>query len=157
MTGCRRAIERQRGFSLLECLVVLVIMAIMAAALVPLAAERVRVARVRTTVNQFSIDLRAARWAAVSGRTTVEMTVSVDPVNTYEYIDSHGRVRSVRLPEGVRIVASTNPIEFRANGSVTGGSSTVLETELNDDVVSKWTIDTNVLGVPSTQHQQVGS
>jgi len=155
--GTRRAIDRQQGFSLLECLVVMVILAIMAAALVPLAVERLRVARVRTTVNQFSIDLRAARWAAVSGRNTVEMTVSVDPANTYEYIDSRGRAHSVTLPEGVRIVTSTNPIEFRANGSVTGGSSTVLETELNDDVISKWTIDTNVLGVPSTRHQQVGS
>ena len=155
--GRRRAIDRQRGFSLLECLIVMVILAIMAAALVPLAVERVRVARVRTTVNQFSIDLRSARWAAVSGRATVEMTVSIDPANTYEYIDSHGRLRSVTLPDGVRIVSSTNPIEFRANGSVTGGSSTVLESELNDDVISKWTIDTNVLGVPSTQHQQVGS
>jgi prepilin-type N-terminal cleavage/methylation domain-containing protein len=155
--GRIRAIDRQGGFSLLEFLVVMVLLAIMAAALVPLAVERVRMARVRTTVNQFSIDLRAARWAAVSGRSIVEMTVSVDPANRYQYTDSRGRVRDVRLPEGVRIVSSTNPIEFRPNGSVTGGSSTVLETQLNDEVISKWTIDTNVLGVPSTYQQQVGS
>jgi len=148
---------RQSGFSLLEFLVVMVILAIMAAAIVPAAVERVRMARGRTTVNQFSIDLRAARWAAVSGRGTVEMTVAIDPTNSYEYTDSRGRLRRVTLPDGVRIVVSTNPIEFKSNGSVTGGSSTVFETMLSDDVTSKWTIDTNVLGVPSAQHQQVGS
>jgi prepilin-type N-terminal cleavage/methylation domain-containing protein len=149
--------DRQRGFSLLEFLVVMVLLAIMATAIVPAAVERVRMARVRTTVNQFSINLRAARWAAVSGRNTVEMTVAVDPANSYQYMDSRGRLRSVTLPDGVRIVTSTNPIEFRANGSVSGGSSTVFETDLTDDVSSKWTIDTNVLGVPSVQHQQVDS
>jgi len=152
-----RAIDGQSGFSLLESLVVMVILAIMAAAVVPAAVERVRTARVRTTVNQFSIDLRAARWAAVSGRSTVAMTVAVDPSNSYEYTDSRGRVRRVTMPEGVRIVTSTNPIEFKANGSVTGGSSTVFETPLTNEVTSKWTIETNVLGVPSARHQQVGS
>lgn len=149
--------ERQKGFSLLEFLVVMVILTLTATAIVPAAVERVRMARVRTMVNQFTIDLRAARWAAVSGRNTVEMTVAVDPANSYQYMDSRGRVRSVTMPDGVRIVTSTNPIEFRANGSVTGGSSTVFEADLTDDVSSAWTIDTNVLGVPSVQHQQVGS
>ena len=146
--------DGQRGFSLLEFLVVTVILAIMATFVVPLAAERVRVARIRTSVNQFSLDLRAARWAAVSGRKTVQMTVGG---STYSYADSLGRTRLVHLPNGVQIVTSTNPIEFKPNGSVTGGATTTIETVLSEGRKSRWVITTNVLGVPFTERTQVSS
>jgi prepilin-type N-terminal cleavage/methylation domain-containing protein len=150
----RSSTEAQRGFSLLEFLVVTVILAILATFLVPIAAERVRMARIRTSVNQFSLDLRAARWAAVSGNKTVQMTVHA---TTYSYLDSLGRNREVQLPNGVKIVSSTNPIEFRPNGSVTGGATTTIETTLGEGVTSRWVITTNVLGVPFTQRTQVAS
>ena len=150
----RNCMDSQRGFSLLEFLIVTVILAIMATFFVPLAAERVRMARIRTSVNQFSLDLRAARWAAVSGNKTVQMTVSG---STYQYNDSLGRSRLVQLPNGVQIVSSTNPIEFKPNGSVTGGATTTIETNLGEGVTSRWVITTNVLGVPFAQRTQVSS
>lgn len=153
----RRVVQGQRGFSLLEFLVVTVILAIMAAFLIPLAAERLRMARVRTSVNQFTIDLRAARWAAVSSRQPVALTVAVHPDDRYVYTDLRGNVREIALPEGVRIVSSTNPIQFTPNGSVVGGSSTVFETEVVEGRVAQWTVTTNVLGVPLVELQQVGS
>ena len=144
----------QRGFSLLEFMIVTVILAIMVTFIVPLAAERVRMARIRTSVNQFSLDLRAARWAAVSGRKTVQMTVTG---NAYSYADSLGRMRLVQMPNGVQIVTSTNPIEFKPNGSVTGGATTTIETVLTEGVTSRWVITTNVLGVSFTERTQVSS
>ncbi len=145
----------KRGFSLLELLVVMAVLAILMAALVPLASERLRLARIRTAVNQLTLDLRAARWTAVAGRSTVDLTVAVDPENRYEYTDVRGRVRAVTLPEGVRIVSSTTPIRFNPNGSVAGGSSTVIEMPLTAGVGSRWTVSTNVLGVSTTTSEQV--
>jgi len=150
-----RRIQRSEGFSILELLVVMVILAIMTAFFVPLVAGRVRAAQVRTAVSQFALDVRAARWAAVSSRTPVDLVVSVDPANTYEYTDAHGRVCHITVPEGVRIVSSTNPIRFRENGSVPGGASTVIEMEITKDSISRWTLVTNHLGVMRTEHEQV--
>jgi len=147
--------QSQRGFSLLELLIVTVILGIVTAAFVPIAAERVRITKVRTMVNQLALDMRAARWSAVSGRTTIDLTVSVDPGNAYTYTDSRGRVHAVNMPEGVRIVSSTNPIRFRDNGSIPGGATTVIEMEVAEDVISRWTLGTSVLGATRTEHERV--
>jgi prepilin-type N-terminal cleavage/methylation domain-containing protein len=151
----RHPTASQRGFSLPELLIVTTVLAILTAFLVPLAAERVRVTRIRTVVNQFALDMRAARWAAVSGGTTVDLAVSADPVNAYTYTDARGRVRAVALPEGVRIVSSTNPIRFRENGSIPDGAQTIIETEVTEDVVSRWTVTLSVLGATRTEHQRI--
>jgi prepilin-type N-terminal cleavage/methylation domain-containing protein len=102
----------QRGFNLPETLAVLCLLAIMASIAIPLVAERARLAKIRTMVNQFAFDIRAARWTAVTARHTVDLAVAVDPGNTYEYTDVRGNVRRRTMPEGVRIVASTDPIQF---------------------------------------------
>jgi prepilin-type N-terminal cleavage/methylation domain-containing protein len=150
--------ERHRndqGFSLLEFLAVSVILAILVAGLVPLAVETVHKARVRTMANQFALDLRAARWTAVSSRAPVSLTVTIDPSNAYEYTDVRGNTRRITMPLGVRIVSSTNPIQFLANGSVPGGASTIIESQITDDAVSRWTVSTSSLGISKTEHQRV--
>jgi prepilin-type N-terminal cleavage/methylation domain-containing protein len=147
--------RRETGFSLPELLAVTTVLAILMAFLVPLAGEQLQMARVRTSVNQFALDLRAARWTAVSNRAPVELVVAVDPGNTYQYTDARGALRRIELPPGVRIVSSTSPIRFRADGSVTGGSSTVIETIVGKDTVSRWTVSTSALGISETTHQRV--
>jgi prepilin-type N-terminal cleavage/methylation domain-containing protein len=154
--------RQDRGFSLLELLVVMVVLAIMTAVLVPMATQRMRMAKIRTQVNQFTLDLRAARWTAVSTREAVNLVVKPEihvpeapPNNFYEYTDVHGRTRRIEMPEGVRIVSSTDPIEFLANGSVAGGSSTVIEAPITVSKKSTWTITTNAMGVPHVVQQQV--
>lgn len=144
--------DGERGFSLLELLVVLIILSLMTAILVPMATQRIRQARLRTAVNQFALDLRAARWTAVAGGAAVEMTVADfddSDANSYEYVDVHGRTHRVPMPPGVRIASSSSPIHFKSNGSVAGGAVTVIESEIHDREISRWTIQTNVLGVPS--------
>jgi prepilin-type N-terminal cleavage/methylation domain-containing protein len=144
-----------RGFTLLEFLVVTVVLAILVAGLVPLALETVQKARIRTLANQFALDLRAARWTAVSMRAPVDLSVAVHPSNAYEYTDVRGNLRRIEMPVGVRIISSTSPIQFLANGSVPGGASTIIEARIADDTVSRWTVTTSPLGISKTTHQQV--
>ncbi len=146
---------RSQGFSLLEILLVMVIMALTASLIVPQLGDGARRLRVRNMVSQFALDLRAARWNAVAGRTAVDLVVTVDPANRYEYTDHHGRLRSVQMPDGVRIVSSTSPIQFKPNGSLLGGSTTVIESQVSASTLSRWTIATNVLGVSTTTREQV--
>jgi len=135
-----------------ESLVVIVIVGMTVVVAVPLTAERVRSARIRVATKQFVVDLRAARLTAVSNRSSVDVVVSADPTNSYQFTDSRGREHQVQLPEGVRIANSNALIQFRANGSVLGGASTVLETDLSKYESERWTVTTSVLGVTRTAH-----
>ena len=147
--------KRSQGFSLLEILLVMVILALTATLIVPAVGEGARRLRVRNTVSQFALDLSAARWTAVAGRTAVDLVVTVDPANRYEYTDHHGRLRSIQVPDDVRIVSSTSPIQFKPNGAVLGGSTTVIESQISASNLSRWTIATNALGISTTTHEQV--
>ncbi len=147
--------QQSQGFSLLEVMLVMVILALTATLVVPAVGEGARSLRVRTVVSQFALDLRAARWNAVAGHTTVDLVVTVDPANRYEYTDHLGRLRSVQTPDDVRIVSSTSPIQFKPNGSVLGGSTTVVESQISPSILSRWTITTNALGISKTTHERV--
>ena len=118
--------------------------------------DRVRSARIRVAAEQFAIDLRAARLKAVSIRSPVDVTISLDPANAYEYSDGHGRLRHIRMPPGVQIISSNSTISFQPNGSILSGTSTVFETELSPQSTERWTVTTNVLGNPRTTHYRVG-
>jgi Tfp pilus assembly protein FimT len=130
-----------------ESLVVIVIVGMTVVIAIPLIAERVRSARIQVATKQFVVDLRAARLKAVSIRSSVDVAVSADPVNSYRFTDSRGRDHQVQLPEGVRIANSNALIQFRSNGSVLGGASTVLETNLSKYESERWTVTTSVLGI----------
>ena len=148
--------ERDSGFSLPEMLIVGSLITILVLFISPIVAERARMAKVRTCAAQFALDVRAARWVAVSNRSSVDMTFDVD-ANEYTYEDAHGRTRKIVLPDGVEIVSSTSPIQFLSNGAVPGGATTVMEIDMGSGTMSRWTISTNPLGVPTTTHKKVAS
>jgi len=154
MSDARRS---ERGFSLLEFLAVSVIMVILMAAAVPIVSERIQMAKIRASVNQYSLDLRAARWTAVASRATVDLAVNVDPGNGYTYTDIRGNPRPIELADGLKITSSTTPIQFRPNGSVLGGATTVIEAQLANGVISRWTVSVSTLGVPKAIQQRVES
>ena len=148
--------ERSGGFTLPEFLIVGALIALLVVLISPIVAERARIAKVRTAVAQLALDVRAARWVAVSNRSSVNMVFDVDG-NEYQYVDAHGRTRTIVLSEGLSIVSSTSPIQVLSNGAVPGGATTVIEIELSSGTVSRWTVTTNPLGVPRTTHQKVTS
>jgi prepilin-type N-terminal cleavage/methylation domain-containing protein len=145
-----------RGFTLVESLVVLVLLVIAVAIAMSLVQERLQTARIRVSAQQFAVHLRSARFAAVSQRSPADVIVSADPENTYRFTDVRGKDHIIRLPAGVRIVSSSSPIRFQANGAVSGGASTVMEVELPGDRLERWEIDTAALGVPRLSHERIG-
>ena len=145
----------QRGFSLGELLVVIAIVALAAGVSIPLVAEQFRQAKIRGAADQFTMTLKAARMIAVTKRATVDVTVATHPTNTYTYPDQGGTLRTVQLPDGVRIVSSTSPISFRLNGSVPAAATTVMEADLTANTTERWTVTTSILGVPTISHQRI--
>jgi Tfp pilus assembly protein FimT len=150
MTNRRR---EESGLTLIEALIVLLLVAISSAFASSFVVERVRATRSRVAADQLAVDLRSARLAAISNRKPVSLVVSTDPANAYEYTDHQGKLRRVDLPDGVRIVSSTSPITFESNGSVAGGASTVLETQLSKYHQERRTVTTNVIGIARVSHE----
>ena len=134
---------------------VLILVAMTSVVAATLVKERVLSARIRVVSDQLAYDLRAARLKAVSQRAAVDVVVTTDPANTYAYTDARGHLQTRDMPPGVRIVSSNNPIRFQTNGSVIGGASTVLETDLSTFATERWTVDTTVLGNPRVSHVKV--
>jgi len=148
--------DRDSGFTLIEAMVVVVVMAITLAICTKVVAERVRSTKIRIAASQMAVDLRSARLDAVANRRPVDVYVWPDPVNVYHYTDTRGRKRWLEMPAGVRIASSDSLVTFRPNGSVLGGATAVLETNLSEYIVERWTVSTNALGISRTTVRRVG-
>ena len=149
--------QREGGFTLLESLVLLLILAIAIMVGVAMVQERLYIARARVTAQQLAVALRSARFTAVSTRRAVDVVISIHPTNTYAYTDARGKLQTVRLPLGVRIASSTSPVHFLPNGTVPGGSSTTIEIDLKGSRTERWTISTQTLGVPHLIQERTDS
>ena len=98
------------------------------------------------------------------------MSVPVEPVLRDVHFDlcgnkvadAHGlrnsvsdvRGRNIDLPAGTRIVDAT-PVVFQPNGSVTANVDTVIEGELSDEIIDRWTVSTNRIGVTTVVRERV--
>jgi prepilin-type N-terminal cleavage/methylation domain-containing protein len=116
------ALEDERGFTLAEVMVVIVMMSIVAAMAIYTWFGAVESRRVDSATNQVAADLRLANTQATNRLADSDFTTpdptppgGVVPLSTYE-IGAAGAVASDRLPEGTQIAAATN-IKFMANGS----------------------------------------
>ena len=146
-----------RGVSLSELLVVMAIIGIAVAIGIPLAAQQMRMAKIRGAADQLAMDIKAARMIAVTTRADVDMTINAQPSNSYEYTDNQGKLRRIEMPEGVRITSSTSPLTFHLNGSLDTAATTVLEIDLSGSLTERWTISTTILGVSKTDYERISS
>jgi prepilin-type N-terminal cleavage/methylation domain-containing protein len=151
---------RQRGFSLTEILVVVALVGLAIVITVPLVAENVNQARIRTAADQLSVDLRAARMIAVSKRAMPFLDVSVqpDPVNRYSFVNARGEARTVQLPTGVRIITPSvdYTIRYLRDGSVSGGgNTTVMRVRLSAGDEEEWQVVTNAMGMTRTTRTRI--
>jgi len=146
-----------RGFSLPEALVVISLVAMALLVAIPAIGERIRSAKVRTSAEQFTTSLRAARMISVAQRRPVEVRlVPADAGNYYEYDDRDGRPRRVELPPGAQIhPASAKSIRFRPNGAIDAGPRTVYIETRTAAGTERWSVHTNVIGVTTVSHQIV--
>ncbi len=149
--------KNSKGITLTELLIVLAIAGLITLVALPSLGEWIRRSRVRSTADTFSVDCRAARYIAVANRTSRDININVSPINTYNYLDSSGKLKEVDLPVGVRIVSTTsNPITFNKMGGVSGGAKAiVIECDVASDLKHRYTININAIGKISVQFDQI--
>jgi Tfp pilus assembly protein FimT len=151
-------IKRRAGFSVPEVLLVCAILGLGVAVALPFVTSKVRETKLRSSAGQFVVTLRAARMVAVTAGTRIPVTVTPHggggslPGNSYEYMDTAGKLRRVELPRGVRIVSSDSPIVFMPNGSVEAPQPPVTRFQALH-VPEEWTVETSLGGVPLVTHQ----
>lgn len=144
-----------RGFSFPEAMVVIALIAMALIIAIPALNQRIRAAKVRTSADQFTMTLRAARMISVAQRRPIEVRlVPVGAGNYYEYRDGAGENHRIQLPVGASIHPASAPsVRFQPNGSIDAGPRTVyIETRMANGV-QRWSIHTNVIGVTTVSHQ----
>lgn len=146
---------KNKGFTLVEMLIVIAFIGITVAIGIPLVNEQVRIAEVRAAADELAVHLRAARMIAVSHHKNITVTVSVDPTNSISYESTTGTPRVMTMPGRVKIVSgSTASITFKSDGS-TGATSTVTTESAVSDKTERWTLQVNIMGMVSVTHTRV--
>ncbi|MEW5806005.1 MAG: prepilin-type N-terminal cleavage/methylation domain-containing protein [Acidobacteriota bacterium] len=152
-------LKDSKGVTLTEMLAVLAILGIIVLVGFPAMGEWIKRARIRSAADQLTVDLRAARYIAVTNRTTRDFNIQIDPLNYYTYDDANGTQVKIEMPVGVRLVSTTsNPIVFTSNGGVSGGEKTVvLENRIAGDLINRYTVTVNAIGKITVQLEQITS
>jgi Tfp pilus assembly protein FimT len=161
MTTQRAALQRKRiaGFSISELLTVLALMGLLILFGGPAMADAFRSYKVRSAADILATDVRALRYAAVAGRTSLTMTLndqddSTAP-NQYTFTNFKGDTVTRRLESGVSIeTSSAAAITFSAMGS-TGQSSSqtlVVSMPVNDTRGDRYTISVTPSGTVSAAY-----
>ena len=125
----------QRGFTLVEMLVVMTIMVLVYAMTAPMISAGVSGAELKAAARQVAAGLRKARSEAVTHKNEVSLTVDVEE----RQFDLSGDKRVYRLPEKIEISlftaqselkdTKTGAIRFYPDGSSTGGRVTLSRDE----------------------------
>ena len=136
----------QRGVTLIEILVIVGMIGVIMLFAVPLTANQLQRAHARSTVNEFTMALRAARMMAVTQQTPIDVTVEDTPDNKYSYTDGNGNFREFELAQSVSITASDTPISFARNGA-SGGTTTTIVADLPGGHTDTYTVTTTNLGM----------
>ena len=146
---------KKNGFSMVEMLIVIAFIGITVGIAIPLVNEQVRIAEIRAAADEIAVHLRAARMIAVSHHKDIVVTVSADPANTVSYEGTNGAVRTMSMPNRVKIKSgSASSITFHSDGS-TGSSSTVTTESAVSASTERWTLTVNILGMVSVAHARV--
>lgn len=150
-------LKNSKGITLTELLIVLAIAGLITLVALPSLGEWIRRSRIRAAADTLSVDCRAVRYIAVANRDSRDLNILVNPINSYNYTDSSGKIKNVELPVGVRLVSSTsNPITFTKTGSISGGAkSIVLECDVASSLKHQYTINISAIGKISVDLQQI--
>lgn len=145
-TGMRRPrLRAGSGFSLVELLVALAILAMVAAAAVTALSAAVDRARFRSAAREIAAALRSARHSALAQR--AESTFTLD-VAQKTYLVNGGAARALGAPRDSVLTLTTasserreqsaGAIRFFADGSSTGGSVTIALRDRRQRIAVDW-------------------
>jgi general secretion pathway protein H len=134
----------QRGFTLLEMVCVLAIIALMAAVLLPFVPHQTSRSRLQAYALQAATLLKADRNAAIEHGASVATLVDA----ASRVIHSGGSRMTVRIPEDVRFdavlpetchrQAALSTIRFFANGASCGGSIVLTRLDAGYEIRVNW-------------------
>jgi prepilin-type N-terminal cleavage/methylation domain-containing protein len=114
----------QRGFSFIELVVVLSILAIMAAIAVPRVGDSVAVRELEDAAQQLATDIRWTQQAVVNAdQNDLPRLVFVN-AKPYGYLVTQGggTIRKNTFPDSVEMTGNPGTVAYKANGLPVGGS-----------------------------------
>lgn len=136
--------DAQRGFTLLEMVCVLAIIALMAAVLLPFIPRETTRSRLQAYALQTATLLKADRNAAIGRDTSVETLIDAQD----RVIHSGASQTTIRIPDDVRFDAvlpqtcqrqpALSTIRFFANGSSCGGTIALTRFDASYEIRVNW-------------------
>jgi type IV fimbrial biogenesis protein FimT len=140
--------EDERGFSLVELMVVIVIMGVVAAIAISTWTRVIDGRRVDSATNQVAADLRLAHSKATNRLASHQFVApaapvpaGVFPLSTYN-TGPTGTLALNRLPDGTRLTAATS-VEFKADGSAVVTGANPITVRSSTDATYNHTIQIN--------------
>jgi general secretion pathway protein H len=120
--NCAASHPAERGFTLLELIVVLVILSLAATALVPLTLTSGRSIDVDAAARELAIGLRATRSAAIYGNREAVFTVDAAAGRYWSDAAPSPKVLPARISAVLGGERSVGRIRFFPDGSASGGA-----------------------------------
>ena len=144
--------NKQKGFSLLEAVIVAGLIAIIAAVFLPTFFNTIKNYRAQTSAEQITMNLRFARMAAVKKLRRYQVTFSADPTNAYAVLMDENKDGSFEkypnadtsIPDGVKILSGgITSVTFNARGAATIVGGSTIRVQLTDDFIYRITVSSN--------------
>lgn len=111
---------KQAGFSLMEMLLVLALLAVLAAVAMPVTKRQYGETALLATAHELASVMRAARGVAI--RDNAGRTLILDSAGRRFLVDGVAPTRPIAASIEVQVSAPSQGIRFFADGSATGGS-----------------------------------
>jgi len=151
--------RQQKGYSLVELLLVLGIMGIFLAVSIPALGQYMRSYSARVGADEFVSHVRLARHLAISRHQPVDVTVNAEDYSLPDWtagdIASAG-TRDFELPRGCTMVSGTGTVTFRTDGTISTGATTMrLEIALDGEITARYEIAISTAGKITTTYTRV--